>query len=175
MAGTFAFVIRFLHIVSGVMWIGGLFLWAMVITPRIMRNGPPQIRLPFMDAVIGGVTRYFNTAAAVTIVTGLWTMGLLGGWDLADEFRGAGEMPAAWGIGLGVGLASAIALGLLGTLVVQPSARKLIAAMKAATPGSPPPPEVQALGKRMGMASMAGLLLGTIALGAMAWAVNYVR
>jgi len=175
MADAFSWVIRFLHIVSGVMWVGGAFLWGMVIAPRVMQRGPPQIRLPFMETVLAPVSRYFNVAGAVTIVTGFWTLGLLAGWSgLVGAFQGdyAG---AGYGAALGIGVVLAAAMALEGTLVIQPTARKLVAAMKTVQPGSPPPPEVPALGKKLGMASMLSLLLGMVALGAMAWAVNVVR
>lgn len=177
MADTFDWVIRFIHIVSGVMWVGGAFLWGMIIAPNILQRGPPMIRRPFLEAVLAKVTRYFIISGSLTIVTGFWVMGLLNGWDrMGSVFH-----ESSYGIALGVGVLAALIMMVLGLFVIAPAGKKLLALMQtmpAPTPGAPPaapPPELPALGKKIGIASMASMLLGFIALGAMAWAVNVVR
>lgn len=177
MADTFDWVIRFLHIVSGVMWVGGAFLWSMVIAPSVLQRGPPMIRRPFLEAVLAKVTRYFIISGSITIVTGFWVMGLLNGWDrLSETFQ-----EPSYGTALGIGVVAALVMMVVGLFVIAPTGKKLLATMQkmpAPTPGAPPaapPAELAALGKKIGIASMVNMLLGFIALGAMAWAVNAVR
>ena len=173
----FTWFIRFLHIFSGVMWVGGAFLWGMLIAPNVLQRGPPPIRRPFLEAVLAKVTRYFIISGSLTILTGFWTLGLIVGWSQVGSTFSQGS----YGIGLGVGVVAAIVMFVLGWFVIKPTGEKLLKVMQsmpAPAPGSPPPAppaELAALGKKIGIASMTNLLLGTIALGAMAWAVNVVR
>lgn len=182
MVAWYMWVIRFLHILSGVSWVGGAFFWSMVIAPRVLRKGPPQIRRPFMETVLTPVTRYFYVAGAMTIVTGFWVMGLLVGFsNILTVFR------VRWyGYALGIGVLMALGMLIEGIWVITPTAKKLLAMMQAmpgpgpnGEPPAPPAPEVQAemakLGKEMAMASMTTVLLGTIALGAMAFAVTSIH
>lgn len=177
MADAFTWFIRFLHIFSGVMWIGGAFLWGMIIAPNVLQRGPPPIRRPFLEAVLGKITNYFMISGSMTILTGFWTMGLLVGFSNIGSVFSGGE----YGIALGVGVVAALVMLIEGIFVIKPAGKKMLAllqAMPAPTPGAPPgppPAELVATGKKLGIASMTTLLLGTIALGAMAWAVNVAR
>ncbi len=165
-------LVRFLHVMSGVMWVGGISLWSMVIAPSVMRRAPPPIRGPFLVHVLPRLTRYLTISGAVTIVTGLWTMGLIYGWsNLSSVFKDTGA-----GIALGVGLGLGIAMFVVGLAIVQPTAGRLLGMMQkmpaAAAPQGPPPPELVTLGKRVAVWGMVNLLLGFAALGAMAFAAS---
>lgn len=175
MADWAAWVIRFLHILSGVIWVGGAFLWGMVIAPNVLQRGPPPLRRPFLEAALAPFTRVMIVSGGITILTGFWTMGILVGFgSIADVFQ-----QAPYGVALGVGAVMAILMYLEGLFVIMPTGKKLLATMQAVPPGQPPSEatqkELAALGKKIGIASMTSLLMGTIALGAMAWAVNVVR
>ena len=175
MADVFTWLIRFVHILSGVMWIGGSFLWGMIIAPNVVQRGPPSIRRPFLEAALRPFTRLMIISGALTIVSGFWVMGLIVGFsNISGTFQ-----QAPYGVALGVGALLAILMYVEGWFVIKPTGEKLLATLQTVPPGSPPPEatqkELAALGKRIGIASMANLLMGTIALGAMVWAVNAVR
>lgn len=175
MADTFTWTIRFVHVLSGVMWIGGNFLWSMLIAPAILQRGPPMIRRPFLEATLSKLTRYLTISGSLTIISGFWVMGLLVGFaNISDVYAGKG-MPAAYGTALGIGTFAALALLTIGLAVIRPTAHKMLDLLQTMKPDAPPPAELPALGKRMAIASMTNILLGTIALGAMAWAVNTIR
>lgn len=168
------------------MWVGGAFLWGMIIAPNVLQRGPPPIRRPFLEAVLARFTRYMVIASSLTILTGFWTMGLLVGWsNVVDVFQGAGGLPASYGIALGIGAVAALIMYAEGLFVIIPSGKRILATMQripAPVPGQPPSPppadvqaELAALGKKLGIASLTGMVLGALALGAMAWAVNVVR
>lgn len=181
MADVFMWFIRFLHIFSGVMWIGGAFLWGMIIAPNVLKRGPPPIRRPFLEAVLARFTRYMMIGSVLTILTGFWVMGLIVGFANISETFQTGE----YGIALGIGTLAALVMAVEGFAIIAPTGKRMLQTMQTIpvpAPGAPPTPpsaEVQAqlaaLGKKLGIASMTTLFLGTLALGAMAWAVNVQR
>lgn len=180
MADAVTWVFRFIHILAGVMWVGGIYLWGMVIAPSVTRRAPPQIRGPFMREVLPRITRYFTIAGITTILSGLVVMGLIvpgrfGG--IADAFAGK-TVSAGYGSSLGAAFVLAIAMIVIAIAYIQPAATRLLdwmAKAPAPTPGTPPgppPPEVLAITRKLMIGGMVNLLLGTIVLGLMAWAVN---
>lgn len=181
MGDAFSWAMRFAHVTFGVMWVGGLSLWTMLIAPNVLQRGPPAIRRPFLEAVLARFTRYMIIASLGTIVTGLWVMGLIVGFaNITSTFQAG-----AYGTALGIGFVASILMAIGGFGIVAPAGRELLETMRAmpapapGAPPAPPAPETQAklaaLGKRIGIVSLANLALGFIALGAMAWAVNLFR
>lgn len=181
MADILAYVPRFIHILSGVLWIGGAMMWGMVIGPNVLKRGPPAIRRPFLEAALKPFTNVMIVSGALTILSGFWTMGVLTGFaNIPQTFQIPG-----YGVALGLGTVIAIAMYAEGWFVIKPTGEKLLATLQripAPAPGTPPGPpsaeiqaELEALGKKIGIASMISILLGTIAIGAMVWAVNTVR
>lgn len=182
MSSTIVWVLRFLHILAGVSWVGGAFLWSMVIAPRLLARGPQPIRRPVLEALIDAVPRFFAGSGIATIVFGVLLVGAIAGWaNFFSTFTDTG----GYGDALGVGLVLALVALVVGFAVITPTAKRMLAVLQslpAPAPGAPPAPppasvqqELQALGRRLGIASMMTVVLGTIIVGAMAWAVNYVR
>jgi len=181
MGDTVSWLIRFAHILFGVAWVGGSFLWGMIIAPNVLQRGPPMIRRPFLEAVLAKFTRFMIIGSLGTIITGFWVMGLIVGFPNIGSVFSTGT----YGYALGVGVVCAVIMALEGFLVIKPAGAELLKTMQSVpapapgAPPAPPSPEVQAklagLGKKIGIASMTNLALGTIALGAMAAAVNLFR
>lgn len=173
MGDTLSWAIRFAHIMFGVLWVGGAFLWGMIIAPNVLQRGPAQIRRPFLEAVLAKFTRFMIIGSLGTIITGFWVMGVIVGFPNISSVFSNG----AYGYALGVGVVCAVIMTVEGFAIIKPSGEKLLATMQ--TINGPPTPEQQAtlagLGKKIGIASMTSLALGTIALGAMAAAVNLFR
>lgn len=166
-------LVRLVHVFSAITWVGGAFFWSMVIAPRIMQRGPPAIRRPFAEAVIPAVTRFFQIAGGLAILSGIVLVGMIAGWDnYFDVFRGG-----AYGTWLGLGAVAAIGMAIVGFGIIAPAAHKLLATM--ATINGPPTDaqqaQIGALGKRMGMMGMLVVLLGSLAIVGMVLAVNVVR
>ncbi|MFA5862993.1 MAG: hypothetical protein WDA16_14980 [Candidatus Thermoplasmatota archaeon] len=162
---------RFAHILSGVAWVGGAFIWSMVVAPRLLARGPAPIRRPVLEALIDAVPRYFLVSGGMTVLFGVLLLGQLHGWGSFFATLQKGT----YGAMLGIGFILALVMLALGAWVVTPTAKKLLGIMQSLPPGEPTA-EAQArlgvLGKRMAMAGMTTALLGTIALAAMTWAVT---
>lgn len=166
-------VMRILHVVSAVFWVGGAALWSMVIAPRVLARGPPGIRRPFAEAAVPGMTRFLQINAILALVSGFILVGMIWGWD---NYDGAFQTPT-YGPSLSFGVFMGLGMAIVGFGFAAPTGKKLIAAMQAAS--APPTPEQQAqlaaLGKRLGMLGMVTITLGTLALIGMVWAVNNIR
>lgn len=173
MAAILVGIIRFLHIMSAVGWVGGGLLWATIIAPNVLARGPAPLRRPFLEAALGPVTRFFISSAIATLVFGFLLMGAQFGWDF-----GAGWKIPTYGRYMGIGALAALVMAAHGMGVIAPSGKKLLAKMQALPPGPPSEAaqaELMASGKKLGMHGMLSVLLGTIALACMVAAVNYVR
>lgn len=168
-----AAVMRVIHIVTAIAWVGGALLWGNVIGPRVMARGPPQIRRPFAEAVIPAMTRYYQIVAGLAILSGFILVGQVNGWS---GYFGA-FMDGQYGLWLGLGVLSAIAMAIVGFGIITPTGKKMLAAMAkiAGPPTDAQQAEVGALGKKVGILSMLVMAFGTIAAIAMALAVNAVR
>lgn len=167
MADVYQWFIRFLHILAGVMWVGGIFLWSMVIAPSLEKRVPPQAAGPTMMTIAPRLPRYFGIAGAVTVITGLWNMGLLVGFgNIGDGFQ-----QGSWGIALGASFFTAIIMLVVAFGVLQPSVNKMLDLAKSSA-GAPPADRMAPLKKKVKLAGMTNLLLGTLALALMAWATH---
>ena len=168
-----AAVVRVIHIVTAVAWVGGALLWGNIIGPRVMARGPPAIRRPFAEAVIPAMTRYYQIVASLAIVSGFVLVGQVNGWgDYFGVFR-SGQ----YGLWLGLGALSAIAMAVVGFGIIAPTGKKMLAAMAKINgpPTDAQQAELGALGKKVGMMSMLVMAFGTLTALAMALAVNVVR
>lgn len=155
---TLDLVVRIIHIVAGVIWVGGI-VYAGMIVGRRLSAAPPQVRGPAMGAIGPTGYRFLVWSGVVTIVFGLWNGYLMGGSDFGNQ----GD---AWRNLMTVGLLFAVAmLGVAGA-VVGPSLKKLAA--------QPPPEQAAAIQKRLMMAGVAGVVLGLGAVIVMVWA-TFVR
>lgn len=167
-------LVRIVHIVASVAWVGGALLFGNIVGPRVMARGPPAIRRPFAEAVIPAMTRYYAIVATLSLLSGFILVGQLWGWS---DYASAFQVPGGYGLSLGIGALSAIAMAIVGFGVIAPTGAKLIATMRK-IPGPPTDAqqaELAALGKRIGVSSMLVMAFGTIAAVAMAIAVNAVR
>lgn len=166
-------IVRVIHIVTSVAWVGGALLWGNIVAPRVLARGPPAIRRPFAEAVIPAMTRYYMIVGPLAILSGFVLLGMIWGWG--DYF--AAFQAGAYGGALGLGALAGVAMAVIGFGIIAPTGKKLIATMQ--TINGPPTPEQQAtlgaLGKKVGIMGMLVMTFGVIAAIAMAWAVNVVR
>jgi uncharacterized membrane protein len=140
-------VLRILHILAGVFWVGAAFVTFLFLQPTAREIGPAAG--PFM-AHLAGKKRLIDwvlRAAGLTVLAGLlmyWRV--TGGleWD---------RITSAYGISLTIGALCAIAALSLGLSIVRPTVLATLSiGRQVAESGGPPTPEqqakLQALSKR---------------------------
>jgi hypothetical protein len=144
---TYMVVLRIVHILAGVFWVGAAFTTILFLQPTAREVGPAAG--PFM-AHLAGKKRLIDAvlgAAALTILAGLLMYWRVSG-GLDPNWIGSAQ-----GIGLTVGAACAIGAFALGLSVVRPTIMETLAIGRdvAASGGQPSPDQgsrLQALQKR---------------------------
>ena len=144
---TYMVVLRILHILAGVFWVGAAFTTILFLQPTAREVGPAAG--PFMAHLAGKkrLVDWVLRAAGLTILAGLlmyWRVsgGLDGDW-----------ITSAQGLSLTIGALCGIAAFSLGLSVVRPTIMATLAiGREVAASGGPPTPEqgaqLQALQKR---------------------------
>jgi uncharacterized membrane protein len=166
---TLTLVLRFIHIVGGVFWVGAAFLMVGFIFPTVRETGPAGGR--FMQELMQRrrLSVFMNAAAGLTMLSGFIMYGRL----MAATDGAWGETRAAMTLGIG-GLATILAAIIGGAIVGRGGQRlaKLGAAIQAS--GGPPSAEQTAemsrLQARMGRAMRVVAVLLLVAVTSMATA-----
>jgi uncharacterized membrane protein len=170
MLGTSAYMIvfRMVHILAGVVWVGGLFLLVAYIQPSARTLGPPAG--PFLQELLARrkLPSFLLSAGGVTIVAGLFlywrdwqAAGSLGDW-----------VGTSYGAALTAGALAAVAGWLVGLLWVKPTMdRMLPLAARLASAGAPPSPEqaaeithLQVRARRLAILVLTLLVLSVLAM-----------
>jgi hypothetical protein len=155
-------VLRLLHIVPGVLWVGGAVMFAWVIEPRVRALGP-EIAGPVMGSIGRVMSPILLSMGGVTIIFGVILI------DRTPERSFDQLFDNGWGWAIGIGLIAtlvAYALGLAGAMTI----RKILALMAAAD-GPPGPEEIAErirLGAQSRMLVRTASVFVVIAVGAMA-------
>jgi uncharacterized membrane protein len=159
-------VLRVLHILFGVFWIGSLFTVSAFVMPTAATSGPDGMRFMRRLALERGLTRAMVVAATVTVLAGIWLV-----WIDSNGF-----LPAWFGGPMGI-VISIGALAGIGALVVGIRAATLVSKLdrlmsaieaSAGPPGAAQMAQAQALGARLKASSRAGAIQGAIAVLCMA-------
>jgi hypothetical protein len=166
---TYMVVLRIVHILAGVFWVGAALTTILFLQPTAREVGPAAG--PFMAHLAGKkrLVDWVLRAAGVTILAGaLMYWRVSGGldWDW---------ITSAYGISLTIGALCAIAAFSLGLSVVRPTIMATLAiGREVAASGGPPTPEqgaqLQALQKRGQAVGRIIVPLLVIAVGGMAGA-----
>ncbi len=97
----FTFFMRWLHVLSGVMWIGLLWYFNFVQTPQMPKIEPADSRVAVTKFIAPAALFWFRWGAAATILTGL-LLGWMNGYIVeALTFRGGSHVI---GIGMWLGI-----------------------------------------------------------------------
>jgi putative copper export protein len=144
---TYMVVLRIVHIVAGVFWVGAVLLLIGFIAPTARELGPPAA--PFVAHLAGKkrITEVILTAAGLTVLAGLLMYWRVSG-GLDPDWLGT-----AHGLTLTIGAICGIVAFVIGLTVVRPTNNATLAlGREIAEGGGPPTPEqaarMQALGAR---------------------------
>ena len=141
-------VLRLIHVVTGVFWVGTVVFVAAFLFPSLLEAGPDAAKVAaglmkrrFLDIVPG--------IAALTLLSGLWLY-----WKDAGGLHGT-FMQSAMGITLAIGAVFAIVGFSLGVSIMRPSMLKAAQLTQAAA-GMASPAREQQLGQAQALRLRAG-------------------
>jgi uncharacterized membrane protein len=163
MMDVVAIVLRIVHIVSGVLWVGAAGLFFFYLEPAFNKLGPDAEK--FVDEIVNRrkVPIYFAVLSTITVLAGVILY-----WR---DFGGINTSP--FGLALGLGGVAALIAWLGGNLLIPRTLGKLMAVgaeMKAV--GGPPPPELlsrmHAIQERLRLIGLIDIVLLIFAVAAMA-------
>lgn len=153
MSPTSIILLRVLHIVTAVFWVGAVLFITMFLTPAIRGVGPAGGAVMSQLVQVRRLPMYMMGASVITLISGFllyWADARLGG----NEWLGSGA-----GRVFGLGGVLALVGGIAGTAVNAPTGKQLGALGAAmAVAGRPPTPEelatMERLQRRMATASV---------------------
>lgn len=161
-------VLRLLHIVSGILWVGAAFAFFLFVMPSSKALGPER-HGAFMEQItkVRRFPRYAITTGAITVLAGAALY-----WIDSDGFTSA-WMRTPTGIGFSIGAIAGIASFALGPAAIAPTIAKLEAlGDRLKAEGRPPTAEegatLQALDQRMTLIGRVDLVLLAVAITFMA-------
>lgn len=146
--------LAYLHVVSGIGWLGAAFFFIMILTPGV-KTLSPAASIEFIAKVARKAVRYFIGVASSTIIFGL----------LLLYFRIDGDFSTLGTPGFGQTITAGFTLGLIAYLIavlfVAPTLTKAskVAEELMKNPPKGPPTELQALMKKGGRGSLIVLIL----------------
>ena len=85
--------LKTLHVLSIIVWIGGMVFAHFFLRPAVTRLEPPQ-RLPLMHDVLGRFFQAVLVASLLTLGSGVWMLGRVA--KQVVQSGGSFEMPLAW-------------------------------------------------------------------------------
>ena len=134
-------VLRILHVLPGVIWVGGASLMAWVIEPQLRAAGP-QVQGPAMSSIAKKLTPVLVGSAALTILVGFALIMRTPGHEASDLFS------TSWGWAIGLGMVLGIAAGGIGG--TAGAELKKIEALGAQISGAPTPAQATAMAGHQG-------------------------
>jgi uncharacterized membrane protein len=144
-ADWYGLVIRWLHFLAGITWIGLLYFFN-VVNAGFMKSLDGPTKNIVIPKLMPTALAWFRHGATVTVVVGLLLY--------VHHYRGLMTSPGAIAVGIG---------GLLGIImwanvwfVIWPNQKKIIAAVSS---GTPPPPEMAGWGRTALLASRVNFML----------------
>lgn len=162
---VFIIVLRLIHIVSGVFWVGGSMISALFLAPAVAATGEAGQQMMGYMVNKGRITVRITAAAIATVLAGAalyWidSQGLTSAWTFSPT-----------GLGFALGALLAI-VGLVFGLMVGQSAKKIgmIAAASKGQPTAGQLGEIQAAQRRMATSSQISTVVLILALVCMATA-----
>jgi len=140
-----AFIVRWLHVLSGVMWIGLLWYLNFVQTPT-MPKIPAELKPAIPKHILPEVLFWFRWAALSTLVWGLvlaWMQGYIGD-ALAIGLTSGSARDASIGIGMWMGIIMAFNVW----FIIWPAQQKVLGMVEATDEEKPKAARTAALASR---------------------------
>lgn len=153
---------QFLHVFTGVLWLGGGLYTVFVQTPALT-SAPPQARGPVLGKLIPRQVNYLLRLGEITIVTGVLNVFASGRARLLEDLFGS-----RWAMAIVVGAILAIVLLGIGHAIIKPSAMRLLdLGPKAAAGDAAAGAQAAAIMARLRKVAYAQITLGVLIIAAM--------
>jgi uncharacterized membrane protein len=123
-AGWWRFLVRWLHIMTGIMWVGLLWYLNFVQTPTVPRIEPPEHRAAITKFITPNVLFWFRYSALATVV-----FGLILAWSKDYLIRALTLHRPAYVIGIGMWLALIMAFNVW--FIIWPNQKKILGIVQA--------------------------------------------
>jgi uncharacterized membrane protein len=136
---------RWLHVLGVIVWVGGMFFAHMVLRPSV-QSLPPPVRLPLLAATISRFFGWVAVAVVAILVSGFGMIAMRGGFA-----------------GVGPGVHTMVALGLVMTLVYAYLAAVPLRTLRAGVAAADWPRAGAAMG-RIRLLVLVNLVLGLVTL-----------
>ena len=168
MSPSLMLVLRLIHIVVGVCWVGAVVFIAVFLLPTMKAVGPAAGPVMAHLTEVKKLPSYLMAGVLLTIASGVTLF-----WNDSVGFKSDAWMHSGPGLTFSVGGTIAIIVGIMGMAINSPTAKKL-GALSAAVRASGGPPsaeqaaELQRLQRRLAGAMTIAAVLLVIAAGAMA-------
>lgn len=167
----FMLVFRFLHIVSGALWVGSAFLFVGFIGPAAAEVGPSAGPLLSVAVKKKKVAKVILGLSAVTVLAG-WTLWLK---DMSDYGGLANWLDTSFGVGITTGAVLATATFFVGYFGVARNVERMVdLGDEIAASGGPPSPaqqaEMEGIGAKLERFGKMDLVLLLLAVAAMSTA-----
>ena len=158
----FRYVVQFLHVFSGILWVGGGLYTLFVQTPALLA-APPQARGPVLGQIIPRQVNYLLRLGEVTVALGVLNVFASGKARLLQEALGS-----RWSLAIVVGGTLAVVLLAIGHAILKPSAMRLLAlGPRAASGDAAAGAEAGAIIARLKKVGYAQIALGLVIVAAM--------
>jgi uncharacterized membrane protein len=164
---TITIVLRLIHILAGIFWVGAIFLIAGFLVPTVRASGPEGGRFMQHLMLRRRLPLFLGIAMLLTVLSGFTMYARLAA---ATEGAWASTPP---GIGYGVGGLAAVLAAVLGAAIGGPAGRRMAALGQQASQGGGLSAEQQAEMQRLQRRSALGgrLTAGLLAIAAGAMAI----
>ena len=159
---VFRYVVQFLHVFSGVLWVGGGLYTIFVQTPALLAT-PPQARGPALGQIVPRQVNYLLRLGEVTVALGVLNVFASGKASLLQEALGS-----RWSLAIVVGAILALTLLAIGHAILKPSAVRLLElGPRAAGGDASAGAEAAAIMARLKTIGYVQIALGLLIIGAM--------
>ena len=156
-------IVRLLHVLFGVFWVGSVFFTVLILKPRLAKLGP-NFEKPVMGALMPRVVPAMFTSAIIVFVTGsIITFNMRAG-DLGSL------LTTGWGLMISLGIVATLAAISVGLGGLTPTGIKM-GKISGQLNGQPPTPAqattLARLGRRMDVLERVDFVLVLIAVATM--------
>lgn len=102
-------LLKLIHVLSIIVWIGGMFFAHVCLRPAVAKIDAPPVRLTLMHDVLGRFFNIVGIVAALSLATGVWMIGRVAKQTV--QAGGQFAMPLSWTLMASLGILMILIFG----------------------------------------------------------------